>query len=103
MKSRFAVRAIRTLRVSYPLVKMSVNVQDSSANAAYDVDVWADITDEDVVIGATGLDVERDDQGAAFWAVMGDPELRAWALSAACAHALTNHGNVAPEGARCLA
>jgi hypothetical protein len=46
MKPRFAVRAVNTLRVSYPAVKMSVTVEDRAADVVYELEAWVDVTEE---------------------------------------------------------
>jgi hypothetical protein len=81
MKPRFAVRAVSTLRVSYPVVEMSVTVEDHSRDALYELEVWADVTEGEVT-GTAGLDVDHQAQLAAFWFVVSEPALIEWAFDA---------------------
>jgi hypothetical protein len=82
MKPRFAVRALSTLCVAYPVVKMSVTVEDRAADVVYELEAWVDVTEEEVT-GTAGLDVAHPEQLAAFWFAVSEAHLIEWALNAA--------------------
>lgn len=82
MKPSFVVRAVSTLRVSIPLVKMSVTVEDLSKGESYCLEAWADVTDAEAV-GTVGLDLDNAAELDVFWFIQRDATLMEWAVGAA--------------------